>query len=415
VKILENLKRLKNLSPENIKKFIRDEYIKEARLKITLLITSISFFILFIFGGSIYYFYKDDILLDSLNQIKDIIIDISKNIEEEEKLGNSENFYFLYRWIIPEGTFVCIYRHDGKLIFKKNIDKCDIKDHFLSLKIDDDNIIYGSKIFTSKNLYRIYVGKHISGEYSRLSHLKKIILYTILAISGLIFATSFWLSKRIVAPLREAMEKQERFIQNVSHDLRTPLTVITNHLFLLKHKTPEDAQHYVDKIQKTIKYMKNIISDLTFMAQLKYQKIEKTDVNINELIKDQLDILSPKIEEKNIIVELNELDEVVVHANYRHMEMLIANLLSNAVKYNKELGEIIITIGKDFVSIKNTGVLIKNPDKIFERFYREDQARSSTKGSGIGLSIVKEIIDLYGFKIRVRVQNGYNEFIVKFK
>jgi two-component system OmpR family sensor kinase len=395
---------------ESIKKYVKDEYFK-ARLKITFLITGISFLILFIFGGSIYYFFRNDVLLSSLNEVKDIIIDISKNIEQTQGL----EFLKMYPFALPEGTYICIYNHDNKVIFRKNTDHCDIKQHFTSLKIDGDNVVYGTKIYTTRDLYRVYVGRDITGDFSRLGHLRSIILYTILGISGFIFLVSFWLSKRIVAPLKEAMEKQERFIQNVSHDLRTPLTVITNHLFLLKHKTPEEAQHYVDKIQKTIKYMKNIISDLTFMAQLKQQKFEKTKVNINELIKDQLDILSPKIEEKNIIVELNEEGEIEVLANHRHMEMLIANLLSNAVKYNKELGEIIITIGKDYLSIKNTGVLIKNPDRIFERFYREDEARTSSKGSGIGLSIVKEIVDLYGFKIKVKVENGYNEFIVKFK
>jgi len=395
---------------EFIKKHIKDEYIK-ARLKITLLITSISFLILFIFGGSIYYFFRNDVLLSSLNEVKDIIIDISKNIEQTQGL----EFLKMYPLVLPEGTYICIFNHENKIIFKKNIDKCGIKQHFTSLKIDGDNVIYGTKIFTTKDLYRVYVGRDITGDFSKLGHLRNIILYTILAISGIIFVVSFWLSKRIVAPLKEAMDKQERFIQNVSHDLRTPLTVISNHLFLLRHKTPQEAHEYVDKIGKTIKYMKNIISDLTFMAQLKQQKFEKTKVNINELIKDQLDILSPKIEEKNIIIELNEEAEIEVLANYRHMEMLVANLLSNAIKYNKELGEIIIDIKKDTLSIKNTGVLIKNPDRIFERFYREDEARTSSKGSGIGLSIVKEIIDLYGFKIKVKVENGYNEFIIKFK
>ena len=395
---------------ERFKKYLKDEYI-QARLKITLLITSISLVILFIFGGAIYYFFKNDVLLSSLNEVKDIIIDISKNIEQTKGL----DFLRVSPFVLPKGTYVCIYDHANRVVFKRNTPSCGIKKHFTSLKIHGDNVIYGTKIYTSSDLYRVYVGRDIAGEYSKLGHLKKIILYTILVISGFIFLVSFWLSKKIVAPLKEAVEKQERFIQNVSHDLRTPLTVITNHLFLLKRKSPAEAQPYVDKIQKTIKYMKNIISDLTFMAQLKQQKFEKTKVNINELIKDQLDILSPKIEEKNIIVELNENATIEVFANYRHMEMLIANLLSNAVKYNKEFGEIIITIGKDYLSIKNTGVLIKNPDKIFERFYREDEARTSSKGTGIGLSIVKDIIDLYGFKIKVRVENGYNEFIIKFK
>ena len=388
--------------------FLKDEYIK-ARLEITLLISVISFFILSAFGFTIYYFFREDILLSSLNEVKDIILDVSKNIEQTQSVEPLKYSPF----ILPEGTYLCIYNSNGDLVFTKNIDDCHIKNHFTSLEFrGNSEIVYGTKTFTNSDIYRIYVGKDIESEYSELSKLRRIIIYAILITLTFIFIISFFLSKKIVAPLKEAMEKQERFIENISHDLRTPLTVISNHIILLKYKAPKEVQEHISQIQKTIKYIKNIISDLTLMAHLKHQQFDKTEVSINEIIKDQIDILSPKLEEKEILVELDERAELKVYANYRHMEMLVANLLSNAVKYNRKGGEIKITIDKDFFSIKNTGNPIKNPNKIFERFYREEEARTNSKGSGIGLSIVKEIADIYGFKIKVNVKGGYNEFIV---
>ncbi|RUM59515.1 MAG: hypothetical protein DSY66_06120 [Persephonella sp.] len=393
---------------KNLGKLIKDEYLK-ARLEITFLISGISFFILSAFGFTIYYFFKEDILLTSLNEVKDIILDISKNIEQTQGID-----VLIYSpFILPEGTYLCIYDSRDRVVLKKNIENCNIKKHFTSLKIvDNSKIVYGTRTVTSSDEYKIYVGKDIESDYSELSKLRHIIVYAVLGALGFIFIISFLLSKKIVAPLKEAMDKQERFIQNISHDLRTPLTVISNHIILLKYKAPKEVYEHINQIQKTLKYIKNIISDLTLMAQLKSQQFEKTEVSINDVIKDQLDILATKLEEKEIFVELDERAELKVFANYRHIEMLVANLLSNAVKYNKKEGEIYIVIDKDYFSIKNTGTPIKNPEKIFERFYREDEARSISKGSGIGLSIVKEIADIYGFKIKVNVKGGYNEFIV---
>ena len=389
-------------------KIVKDEYLR-ARLEITLLISVISFFILSVFGFTIYYFFKEDIFLISLNEVKDIILDISKNIEQTQSVEPLKYSPF----ILPEGTYLCIYDGQDRVVYKKNIENCNIKKHFTSLKIlDKSKIIYGTRTLTSSDEYKIYVGRNIESDYSELVKLRHIIIYAILIALGFIVIISFFLSKKIVAPLKEAMDKQERFIQNISHDLRTPLTVISNHIILLKYKAPKEVHEHISQIQKTINYIKNIISDLTLMAQLKNQQFEKTEVSINDIVRDQLDILSTKLEEKEIFVELEEKEQLKVFANYRHMEMLIANLLSNAVKYNKKEGEIYIVIDKDYFSIKNTGTPIKNPEKIFERFYREDEARSTSKGSGIGLSIVKEIADIYGFKIKVNVKGGYNEFIV---
>ncbi|MDQ7055986.1 MAG: sensor histidine kinase, partial [Persephonella sp.] len=97
------------------------------------------------------------------------------------------------------------------------------------------------------------------------------------------------------------------------------------------------------------------------------------------------------------------------------MEKLFFNLIENAIKYNYKNGEIIITIKKKSVSIKNTGKPIdrKNIDKIFERFYREDRSRTS-EGYGLGLAIVKEIADHYRLKIKVRSEGVHNEFVIKF-
>jgi signal transduction histidine kinase len=96
------------------------------------------------------------------------------------------------------------------------------------------------------------------------------------------------------------------------------------------------------------------------------------------------------------------------------MEVCFSNLIENAIKYNEKNGIIEIEFDKSKVKIKNTGKSINKPEKIFEKFYREDSA-GTTEGLGLGLSIVKKICDKYGFKVSYSFRDNMNNFIIKFQ
>ncbi|WP_457622102.1 sensor histidine kinase [Persephonella sp.] len=383
-----------------------DQFLK-ARIKITILISLISTFIISAFSGTIYYFYKEQIVYGITDELKSIAFEISKKLDDPvTDLSAVEQIR------IPPDTYLCVFNHNAAMIFYKG-KLCEINKHFTGFRLIGSEVVYGVKIQKSFDYYHVYVGKNLIKVLMNLEKLKFILFYSTFAISTIILVLSFIISKRILRPIQETVEKQERFTQNVSHDLRTPLTVIATNLYLIKQKNYQNIENHIENIQKNVDYMKSLISDLLYMTQI--GKKDKKKVNVNKLLKKQIEIIKPKIEQKHINLKIEEENEINITANERDIEMLFSNLLENAVKYNFENGEIIITIKNKQVSIKNTGKMIEkeNLKKIFDRFYREEKSRT-TEGSGLGLSIVKEIADYYRFKIKVKVDGKYNEFIVKF-
>ena len=383
-----------------------DQFLK-ARIKITVLISLISTFIIAAFSGTIYYFYKEQIVYGITDELKSIAFEISKKLDDPvTDLSVVESIR------IPQDTYLCVFNHNAAMIFYKG-KLCKINKHFTGFRLIGSEVVYGVKIQKSFDYYHVYVGKDLIKVLVNLEKLKFILFYTTFAISTVILVLSFLISRRILSPIQETVEKQERFTQNVSHDLRTPLTVIATNLYLIKQKNFKNIENHIENIQINVDYMKNLISDLLYMTQI--GKKDKKKININQLLKKQIEIIKPKIDQKSIKLVINEENDITITANQRDMEMLFSNLLENAVKYNYERGEIIITIKNRQVSIKNTGKIIDkdNVKKIFDRFYREEKSRT-TEGSGLGLSIVKEIADYYRFKIKVKINDKYNEFIIRF-
>ncbi len=382
-----------------------DEFSK-ARLKITVIISLISTIILSAFGGTVYYFYKEQTVLEISDELKSIAFDIARKIENSK-----------FDWVVmnsihlPENTYACIYNYSTGMLFYKN-KVCDFNEAFTGFKVIENDVVFGMKITKNFDHYHIYVGRSLIPVMVNLNKLKLILLYSVFAVSGMILVFSYFISKKILKPIKVAMDKQEQFIQNVSHDLKTPLSIISSNLYLMKQKNFQNIDKNLSTVEKNINYMKSMISDMLFSAKIGTGKKEK--INVNNLIKQLLEEFSPQIKEKNIKVNLIEKSQLTLNINNEDLRKLLSNLLENAIKYNFENGFIEITIDKSGISIKNSGNLIKEEEKekIFERFYRGDSARS-TKGTGLGLAIVNDIAKHYGLKIKLNTTKEYNEFIIK--
>ncbi len=382
-----------------------DQFLK-ARLKITFVISLISTLILSAFSGSIYFFYKKQLILEISDQLKSIAFEIAKKVENPVV-----DFSIVKNMKTPPDSYVCIFNPQADVVFYRG-KLCQIPYHFSGFRILGTDVVYGVSFKKEAGEYHIYVGKNLKNVLRHIEKLKFILFYLTFAISLIILVIAFIISKSIISPIKEVFEKQERFTQNVSHDLRTPLTVMSSNLYLIEQKKYQNIEKNIENIKKTVEYMKKLVSDLLFFSQIGDR--EKTRVNLNNLIKEQINLFTPKIQEKNIKIEIIENGTAEIEAAERDMEMLFGNLIENAIKYNKENGEIIIKIKPKYIEIKNTGKLIKkeNLKKIFERFYREEKSRT-TEGSGLGLSIVKEIADYYKMKVKVDVNDKYNIFSIR--
>ncbi len=386
-----------------------DEFTK-ARLKITLFISVVATIILSAFGGTVYYFYKEQIVYETSDYLKSLAFKVAREIEKPFITPA----YVLEKINLPDDTFICIYnKTTGTFSYKGKM--CNVKEFFEGFRVYDDNVIYGLRVNKNFDEIYIFVGKSLKRILLNLYTLKAITFYVFFVISVAILIFAFYISKYILKPLKDAVQKQEEFIQNVSHDLKTPISVILSNLYLIKQKNYRNIEKNISTVEKHTTNMQKIINDMLFITKIGVKK-HKEDIDVNQLIKEVLYEFESLINEKNINLKVNEKGSITVEANKEELKKLFVNLIENAIKYNKENGFIEINISDNTVSIKNSGRRIKPEErkKIFERFYRGDCARS-TEGTGLGLAIVKEISKKYGIKVSLNSTDDYNEFVLKFK
>lgn len=206
--------------------------------------------------------------------------------------------------------------------------------------------------------------------------------------------------------------KQE-FIANASHELKTPITSITGFseiLLMNEDKYDEATKKYLKIINKESVRMTRIVNDMLYLSNLQEREkhpIEVERIDLKELTDTVVNELENKIIKHNITV-VNTIKNAHIENNFDMLKHIVSNLVDNAIKYNKENGEIYIScINKKnsvHLIIEDTGIGMdeKNIDKIFNRFYREDESHNRKKsGSGLGLNIVKQISEIINAKIKV--------------
>ena len=219
-------------------------------------------------------------------------------------------------------------------------------------------------------------------------------------------------------------EKMKRdFFANAAHELKSPLTSILGYQELIKDgliSSKEELANANEKTMKESERMNKLIIEMLELSSLEnnnLRPIEKIDV-IKEL-DNILVMLEEQITAKNIKV-IKNYKKLIIKMNTEDFYNLFKNLIENAIRYNKDNGKIYINIDIENhqISIKDTGLGVSDEDKqrIFERFYRVDKARSrKTGGTGLGLAIVKYICNYYDFKIEVKSKlNEGSEFIINF-
>lgn len=227
---------------------------------------------------------------------------------------------------------------------------------------------------------------------------------------------------------RKAEKTKNDLITNVSHDLRTPLTSIKGYLELIKNKkyTEENQlDQYVSISYNQAEKLEILINDLFEYTKLANNAVTfvKQNITLNELLDQLIEELVPICENTNVTISKEFIKEkIIINVDPNKVARVFENLLINAISYcvNPSDIKIILTVNNGFslVSIQNKCKEISedNLSKIFDRFYRVEESRSSsTGGSGLGLAIAKSMVELQGGVIDARYNNGYISFNVKFK
>lgn len=216
----------------------------------------------------------------------------------------------------------------------------------------------------------------------------------------LLIAVTFYLSKYVTLPAKEALEREKQFIADASHELKTPLGAISINAQALEIKQTNAV--YINNILSETGRMNRLIEKLLMLSKLEESdRIEKTAFSLSDVVCEMVLTYESIAFEKGKTVEADIGDDIMFYGNEDEIRQLMAILLDNAIKNSEENGHIVICCrndsGHNKITVANNGKGIKKEDlaHIFERFYTTDQARQ--KGSfGLGLAIAKEIVTRHG-------------------
>jgi two-component system phosphate regulon sensor histidine kinase PhoR len=229
------------------------------------------------------------------------------------------------------------------------------------------------------------------------------------------------LSGRIVVTFREITEMAEmvrvkrEFAANASHELRTPLTSIKGYAeTVLENLSGEDAKH-VNTILRNTDRLIRIVEDMKILSELEHPmtKLDLSTVDLDAVVSDTVDLFRKRAEEKGLKLILDQEDGTdPIMADRFRIEQVLINLIENAIRYTQS-GSVTVRTGSrgGYVNIvvSDTGVGIdeEHLNRLFERFYVVNKARSRSRGgTGLGLAIVKHIVTLHGGWVRVSSTPG---------
>ncbi|MBR6577799.1 MAG: HAMP domain-containing histidine kinase [Clostridia bacterium] len=225
--------------------------------------------------------------------------------------------------------------------------------------------------------------------------------------------------------LAEELENTEvlrgDFINNFSHEFKTPIVSIAGFAKLLKkgNLTEEQRAQYLDAIEEESMRLSYMATNVLNMTKVENQAIlsDVTRFNLSEQVRDVLLLLENGWTKKNIDLQ-PDFDEFEIEANEELLKQVWINLIDNAVKFAPRCGTVALDISESgesvAVTVSNTGKDIEPEklDKIFNKFYQADESHAG-EGNGIGLAIVKRVVDLHGGKVTVKSQNGMTSFTVE--
>lgn len=229
----------------------------------------------------------------------------------------------------------------------------------------------------------------------------------------LLSVAAFFLSRQVVRPLKTAFEKQKQFVSDASHELKTPVTVISANADVLSDEIGENK--WLTYIKSQTERMNILVNDLLNLTRLENNTADfiRQDFDLSKaVVNTALPFECQAFEtNKKFIVDVD--DNIHINGSEKHIKQMTAIFIDNALKYSNDGGTVRVILkkagDKKILTVYNTGKGIRESEKnkIFERFYRSDESRNrSTGGYGLGLSIAKSIIDRHKFRISVETHEG---------
>lgn len=262
------------------------------------------------------------------------------------------------------------------------------------------------------------VGKTYDSVKETVNSVLMSLLFIIPSVLILILFLAFKIASFALRPVEDSYKTLKQFNEDASHELKTPLAIIRTNIDVALSKKDGDLEYLKNKMElvnRVVNRISDIVSKMSFLSKLDSSnfKIRYEKVNLYSIIEEKIEEFAEIANEKNIKIEFSGNKDIEIVSDSFSLGEILSNLFSNAVTYTGEGGMIYINVSdlenKAQISISDTGRGISKDDieHIFDRFYRSDKSRSrDTGGAGLGLSIVKKLVELVGGTIEVLSTEG---------
>lgn len=234
-------------------------------------------------------------------------------------------------------------------------------------------------------------------------------------------ATPFSGDDRVLLLLVDVTERERTdairrdFVANASHELKTPVSTIiasSEALRIALDRGDGSASGFAERIESSARQLDLLVADLLDLSRLEKDHPEMTPVRVDHLVRDEVERMRSQAEAKGLTLEVS-CDELMAMLNHRDVATAVRNILDNAVRYTPEGGSVTVSVSRDeddaVIAVSDTGdgIPTRDIERVFERFYRVDSARSrATGGTGLGLSIVKHVAESHGGTVSVESELG---------
>lgn len=267
----------------------------------------------------------------------------------------------------------------------------------------------------------------VTSLYDYLDDLRKAIIIgdvITIVIAGLL---SFLLAGRTLRPIKEMLDRQSRFFANATHDLRTPLAVMTTEDEVALRRAAIDenaAREILTSNLEELRRMSKMVEQMRFLSRAQSGKSvarqpSRELLDLREIVQTAVGKMTRRAEELGVRLEAEELEEGAIRANRDSFERALYNVIENALSYTPEHGTVTLAVRRSGshieVTVHDSGIGISEKDlpHVTEPFYRADEARgSSTGGSGLGLTIVADIVASHGGTLNLESKVGEGTTVI---
>lgn len=367
-----------------------------------------STFLLFFLALSIFYFFQKHQIID--RQYNQLSMEGDRIEHELQKL---------------HGQFGDRLPYPSNPLFRSAIYDLDRHYIFGSLPkgaVQWDQEYYGhhEKLFFVKSIYPYYLGVAYvvvskSLDQAPLRELLQLSLFFLLG-AGVIFSLlGIFLGRLFIAPMKESMDRMNTFIEDTTHELNTPISTILTNIELLDTFYDCEGKQEMRRIEIASKTLSRLYEDLTYLKLNHNYHRTIRDLNMAQLLQERIEYFNTLIEAKKLHLRVNIQPNIRLKIDRNDAIRMIDNLLSNAIKYNQKEGELRIALDNHSLCVYNQGIGIK-PEEIAFIQNRFKRANASEGGFGIGLDIVGQVVERYGFQFEIDSNYQTNtEVIIRWK